>query len=630
MRGSSLLASSTSARAQAISVNGQLGARTAVQAARANELGAAAVASNDLVSALDWFEAGLNSLGDTDADQSTRAMLLTNRSCALTRMQRFDEALRDAEECTGQNPELARGHQVRGAALLGLGRRDEALAALELAVQIGDPADPEPNLHLLAAKHSLPERVQIALQRLHSAESRFRPLSQAPQSSAQGLSRVQEVKDLNIVANAVDVRSPQPRLVVIRSITVNNMPGGDEWGRCKPFVRVAVGNTEVRTKTLTCMKGDGLAKSLEKLGIGPGVPCSDTAVWPEPFQLEFDKSTDLVMTVRLLDVRDFGWEHETGRVQVPLREFSHRVQEKRFVLLERTDPVKDVLDTDISLPFEHGATEGVCRAPHLYAGIGGSPSGMKPVLGHDGVKVATVSIAAHVPADAGDGPVGIGVHIRVHRRGDASELVVDGLSSNYLLCAGHVPEPNDVVLSIDGVDMRGQQLSRAVALTMGPLGSSCHLELQRHNAANDSPITIESVLGRCAMDIQDPAPCDLPSRDAWTDDQQVNTLTSALDTRARLLAGRSLANQGTASHTTTYSSSQDRGRSFRLDVMENDASSPALCPSTTPATGGRAVEQEPLAVRVARDALNTAARHCARVRELHEALTKRRRAPLPQ
>ena len=137
MRGSSLLASSTSARAQAISVNGQLGARTAVQAARANELGAAAVASNDLVSALDWFEAGLNSLGDTDADQSTRAMLLTNRSCALTRMQRFDEALRDAEECTGQNPELARGHQVRGAALLGLGRRDEALAALERAPLVG-------------------------------------------------------------------------------------------------------------------------------------------------------------------------------------------------------------------------------------------------------------------------------------------------------------------------------------------------------------------------------------------------------------------------------------------------------------------------------------------------------------
>ena len=628
MRGSSLLASSTSSSARAFTVDGQLGARTAVQAARANELGAAAVASNDLVSALDWFEAGLNSLGDTDADRSTRAMLLTNRSCALTRMHRFDEALRDAEECTRQNPELARGHQVRGAALLGLGRRDEALAALELAVQIR-PADPEPNLHLLAAKHSLPERVQIALQRLHSAESRFRPLSQAPQSSAQGMSRVQEGKDVNIVANAVDVRSPQPRLIVIRCITVNNMPGGDEWGRCKPFVRVAVGNTEVRTKTLTFMKGNGLAESLEKLGIGPGVPCSDTAVWPEPFQLEFDKSTDLLMTVRLFDVRDFGWEHETGRVQVPLREFSHRVQEKRFVLLERTDPVKDVLDTDISLPFEHGSTEGVCRAPHLYGGIGGSPSGMKPVLGHDGVKVATVSIAAHVPADAGDGPVGIGVHFRVHRRGNAHELIVDGLSSNYLLCSGHAPEPNDVVLSIDGIDMRGQQLSRAVALTMGPLGSSCNLQLQRHNAANDSPTTVESVLERCAMDIQDPAPCDLPSRYAWTDDEQVNTLTTALETRARLLAGRSPAHQGTTSDTTADSSSQERGRSSRLDVMENVAGSPALCPSSTPSTTGRAVEQEPLAVRVARDALNTAARHRARVRELHEVLTMRGRAPLP-
>lgn len=70
------------------------------------------------------------------ARSTDQSAVLFNRSVALARMFRWEEALQDANECVKFNPNWSRGPQCQGTALEGLGRLPEALAAFETALAL--------------------------------------------------------------------------------------------------------------------------------------------------------------------------------------------------------------------------------------------------------------------------------------------------------------------------------------------------------------------------------------------------------------------------------------------------------------------------------------------------------------
>ena len=67
-------------------------------------------------------------------------VLYTNRAAALTRLGRFEAALRDADAAVAVRPDWAKAHFRRGAALFGLRRFEQAVAAYDagLALEPGN------------------------------------------------------------------------------------------------------------------------------------------------------------------------------------------------------------------------------------------------------------------------------------------------------------------------------------------------------------------------------------------------------------------------------------------------------------------------------------------------------------
>ena len=86
----------------------------------------------DFADALVLYTQALEKARNTDLQSA----VYFNRSVALARMFRWEEALQDANECVKINPNWPRGPECQGTALEGLGRLPEALAAFENALAL--------------------------------------------------------------------------------------------------------------------------------------------------------------------------------------------------------------------------------------------------------------------------------------------------------------------------------------------------------------------------------------------------------------------------------------------------------------------------------------------------------------
>ncbi|KAJ1480275.1 hypothetical protein T484DRAFT_1562123, partial [Baffinella frigidus] len=72
-------------------------------------------------------------------------VLLSNRSSAFAHVGNWAGSLDDAENCIAIRPTWPRGHACKGAALEGLARHEDALAAFEVALEL-DPNSVELSL----------------------------------------------------------------------------------------------------------------------------------------------------------------------------------------------------------------------------------------------------------------------------------------------------------------------------------------------------------------------------------------------------------------------------------------------------------------------------------------------------
>jgi tetratricopeptide (TPR) repeat protein len=83
-------------------------------------------------------EAGLSACSAALAgNPANRAEILVNRSDIRLRMGDFQGAITDCEEAIAIEPRLAEAHLNRGAGLVGLQFYDRAIAALDLAIELG-------------------------------------------------------------------------------------------------------------------------------------------------------------------------------------------------------------------------------------------------------------------------------------------------------------------------------------------------------------------------------------------------------------------------------------------------------------------------------------------------------------
>jgi len=103
-----------------------------------NREGNQALRDQNYAGAIDSYSKGLAD----DCGTELRAVLLSNRSSAFAHLERWKEALNDAESCLRVRPEWSRSHACYGAALEGIGRNAEALAAFKRASQL-DPDNAE-------------------------------------------------------------------------------------------------------------------------------------------------------------------------------------------------------------------------------------------------------------------------------------------------------------------------------------------------------------------------------------------------------------------------------------------------------------------------------------------------------
>ena len=79
------------------------------------------------------FIGALRSYSDAIKLDASNHVLFSNRSNAYTQLEKFDEALVDADKCVKLNASWAKGHARRGAALAGLKKHAEAAEAYEQA-----------------------------------------------------------------------------------------------------------------------------------------------------------------------------------------------------------------------------------------------------------------------------------------------------------------------------------------------------------------------------------------------------------------------------------------------------------------------------------------------------------------
>jgi hypothetical protein len=363
--------------------------------------------------------------------------------------------------------------------------RPAGVEALEMAVR-ADPTNEGKGLQMDKAR--VPSNVRKHLQRLNEApppdaapQSGQDLCSSMPKSLTNRVGSVIASKAMSVMS-AMEERPRGPRKLIVESVIVENLPG-DVFGRCKPFVIMNAGITELKTRALKEAAPIMQASlSLEKIGFEPGLPCHKAAVWDQPMEFQFEKGVDLVLTVRVMEAQRFGWDEETGIARFAIKDFSHGLKEQVLGLLKDSKPVKS----------------------------------------HDGTQDARVRVLARVPADADDGPVGIGVCL-IQESGD---VIVDSLASNYQRYDGGVdgnqpgvdPKPGDKVLAIDGVNVQSAGFAQIVSLTMGPLGSTCSLQLERWDWEADIHKVVECVVERCALDVPEP---DFSKADALTDEEQL-------------------------------------------------------------------------------------------------------------
>jgi predicted negative regulator of RcsB-dependent stress response len=104
-------------------------------AVRLLERGKQAVDVQAYADAVAEFSQGL----ECECSDDTRGKLLSSRAASYAYLNRHHEALADACQCQQLRPGWARSFECKGAALLGLGRSDEALEAFKNALQL-DPA----------------------------------------------------------------------------------------------------------------------------------------------------------------------------------------------------------------------------------------------------------------------------------------------------------------------------------------------------------------------------------------------------------------------------------------------------------------------------------------------------------
>jgi len=403
----------------------------------------------------------------------------------VTTLGTSQSTIADASSRRRPNPLLSgRSLQKRSAA------RPAGMDVLEMAVR-ADPTNEEAKLELQMEKARVPSSVRKHLQRNRTEQKETQ--SAMEQESGQDLyssmpkswtSRVGSViasKAMSVMS-AMEERPRGPRKLIVESVIVENLPG-DVFGRCKPFLIMNAGITELKTRALKEAAPIMQASlSLETIGFEPGLPCHKAAVWDQPMEFQFEKGVDLVLTVRVMEAERFGWDEETGIARFAVHAFSHGLKEQVQGLLKDSKPVKS----------------------------------------HDGSQDAHVRILARVPADVDDGPVGIGVCF-IQEGGD---VIVDSLASNYKRGDGGVhgnqpgvdPKPGDKVLAIDGVNVQSAGFARIVSLTMGPLGSTCSLHLERSDLEADSRKVVECVVERCALDVPEP---DFSKADALTDEEQL-------------------------------------------------------------------------------------------------------------
>jgi tetratricopeptide (TPR) repeat protein len=107
-------------------------------AEQCNRDGNRALREKDFLSAVKSYTQGL----ENAANDELRSVLFSNRSSAYAHLERWQDALDDANSCRDVRPGWHRSHACRGAALEGLARPSEALDAFRTALQI-DPANVE-------------------------------------------------------------------------------------------------------------------------------------------------------------------------------------------------------------------------------------------------------------------------------------------------------------------------------------------------------------------------------------------------------------------------------------------------------------------------------------------------------
>jgi len=232
-------------------------------AEEANRLGTEATMNGENERALRMFTHGLT----CNPDENLRAMLLSNRGSVCSRLLRFRETLEDADKVIQLNPKWPRGYTLRAAALVGMGRKAEALPLLEKALEL-DPTDEDAKLDLQVEKANIPAQVRVHLEKLKKVSL----LSENDLSGSKGSGRFTGARGASVLKNpsssltsAMEHRNVGMRTIILEDITLENLPG-DIFGRCKPFLVVSVGNFELKTKILTTCGGEDLLGSLEKVG----------------------------------------------------------------------------------------------------------------------------------------------------------------------------------------------------------------------------------------------------------------------------------------------------------------------------------------------------------------------------
>ena len=101
-----------------------------LSAAEYKQQGNAAFSAKDFDKAIDLFTKAI------EVSETPNHVLYSNRSACYTSLKKYEEALKDAEECIKINPTWSKGYNRKGAAEFGLGNLDAAATSYEKALEL--------------------------------------------------------------------------------------------------------------------------------------------------------------------------------------------------------------------------------------------------------------------------------------------------------------------------------------------------------------------------------------------------------------------------------------------------------------------------------------------------------------